>query len=48
MINKNGLFYYYMIKRLQNLEKKDNILSLKYINIVNNYQHKYNKSIVNI
>ena len=45
MIEKHGLFYYYMIKRLENLEKKDNELLKKYVEIVNNYQDKYNKCI---
>lgn len=45
MIEKHGLFYYYMINRLNNLEKKDKELMLKFISIVNRYENKYNKNI---
>ena len=45
MIENHWLFYYYMIKRLKHLEKIDNQLNLKLIEIINTYQSRYNKSI---
>ena len=45
MNKRNGLLYYYVIKRITYLEKKDNKEYLKYVKIINRYQHKFNKSI---
>tara|TARA_R100000773_G_C4108171_1_gene49683 strand:+ start:141 stop:284 length:144 start_codon:yes stop_codon:yes gene_type:complete len=45
MICRCGLFYYEIIKRLENLEKKDNELNKEFIKIVDRYQNKFNKSI---
>jgi hypothetical protein len=45
MICRSGLFYYEIIKRMKYLEKIDNELNLKFIEIVYNYQNKYNKNI---
>ena len=45
MIQRNGLYYYHIIKRMKYLEKKDNEQYLKFFKIVDNYQNKYNKSI---
>jgi guanylate kinase len=45
MINRNGLYYYYIIKRMEYLEKRENEQYLEYVKIVDRYQNKYNKSI---
>ena len=45
MIQRNGLFYYEIIRRMEYLEKKEHEQYLEFLRIVDNYQHKYNKSI---
>jgi hypothetical protein len=41
MIGKNTLFYYYMIKRLKNLEKIDNELDKQFIEIYSRLMELY-------
>ena len=45
MNKRNGLFYYKIIKNLEYLEKKDQVLYIRFIDIVDRYQNKYNKCI---
>jgi hypothetical protein len=45
MIPRNGLFYFEIIRRMKYLEEREHKQYLKFIRIVDNYQHKYNKSI---
>ncbi len=44
-MNRNGLYYNYIIKRMIFLEKIEYELKLLFIKVVNRYQNKYNKSI---
>ena len=45
MINRNGLLYHHIIRRMNYLENKDNNLTLELIKIINRYENKFNKSI---
>jgi hypothetical protein len=45
MINRNGLYYYYIIKRMKYLQEIEKKLYLDYVKIVDMYQDKYNKNI---
>ena len=45
MNKRNGLFYSKIINKIKYLERKDQKLYIQFLNIVDRYQNKHNKSI---